>query len=240
MSAFIMCGFLISLSSKNSNTNTSWILVQAQSCQPKAALRLMPLGGSITYGVGSSDGHGYRKVLRDMLIIDGYNVDMVGSRKMKNGHCHEGWRGYRIDQIAAKAAKFIPELKPHVLTINAGSNDCIQDYKIESAGERIDRILQLTWAAVPNSTILLSTLLPNIDTAVESRVLALNKQIQILWKTHAAAGRRIVLVDMHGTRGPMLDQLVADGTHPNDTGYSCMANLWREAFVEATSKGLFR
>ncbi|ETS75446.1 hypothetical protein PFICI_12390 [Pestalotiopsis fici W106-1] len=200
----------------------------------------MPLGGSITHGVGSSDGNGYREILHDTLIADGYAVDMVGSRKTGKGHCHEGWRGYRIDQIAAKAAKSIPELKPNVLTINAGSNDCIQDFEINSAGDRIDQILRLAWSIVPSSTLLLSTLLPNIDTAVESRVLLLNEQIQMLWERHDAAGRKIVLVNMHGSRGPLLDQLVVDGTHPNDAGYRCMASLWREAFAEAASKGFLR
>lgn len=42
-------------------------------------LRIMPLGASITYGLVSSDGNGYRKALRDQLRYDGWNVNMVGS-----------------------------------------------------------------------------------------------------------------------------------------------------------------
>jgi hypothetical protein len=43
-------------------------------------LRIMPLGASITQGVGSSPQDGYRKPLRDHLRSLGYKVNMVGSR----------------------------------------------------------------------------------------------------------------------------------------------------------------
>ena len=44
--------------------------------------RLMPLGASITQGIGSSDGCGYRKILRGMLETLGWKkINMVGSKK---------------------------------------------------------------------------------------------------------------------------------------------------------------
>lgn len=45
-------------------------------------LRILPLGASITWGMGSESagGNGYRKYLRDALRYDGWNVNMVGSR----------------------------------------------------------------------------------------------------------------------------------------------------------------
>lgn len=42
-------------------------------------LRIMPLGASITHGVGSSDGNGYRNALRTKLVSQGNLVNMVGS-----------------------------------------------------------------------------------------------------------------------------------------------------------------
>lgn len=44
-------------------------------------LRIMPLGASITQGVLSSDGTGYRKSLRQRLRDDGWQVNMVGTRQ---------------------------------------------------------------------------------------------------------------------------------------------------------------
>ena len=42
-------------------------------------LRVMPLGDSITEGVGSAQGGGYRTPLYTMLKNLGYNVDLVGA-----------------------------------------------------------------------------------------------------------------------------------------------------------------
>jgi hypothetical protein len=43
-------------------------------------LRILPLGASITWGLRSTDGNGYRKALRDQLRWKGFEVNMVGSR----------------------------------------------------------------------------------------------------------------------------------------------------------------
>jgi len=47
-------------------------------------LRVMPLGASITQGVASTDGNGYRRHLRDKLRFEGWNVNMVGSQATGN------------------------------------------------------------------------------------------------------------------------------------------------------------
>lgn len=44
-------------------------------------LRIMPLGASITQGIASTDGNGYRKHIRDQLRYVGWKVNMVGSKQ---------------------------------------------------------------------------------------------------------------------------------------------------------------
>jgi hypothetical protein len=44
-------------------------------------LRIMPLGASITQGIASTDGNGYRKHIRDQLRYVGWLVNMVGSKQ---------------------------------------------------------------------------------------------------------------------------------------------------------------
>ncbi|CAM5453795.1 hypothetical protein [Streptomyces afghaniensis 772] [Streptomyces afghaniensis] len=46
-------------------------------------LRVMPLGDSITWGVGSSTGNGYRGPLSNKLAADGHPLDFVGT--VQNG-----------------------------------------------------------------------------------------------------------------------------------------------------------
>ena len=50
-----------------------------------AVIRIMPLGNSITLGNSSGELDpnyqvSYRKALWDLLVVDGYDVDFVGSR----------------------------------------------------------------------------------------------------------------------------------------------------------------
>ncbi|KAJ4245227.1 hypothetical protein NW762_014097 [Fusarium torreyae] len=210
----------------------------SQTASRNLSLRLMPLGGSVTYGVGSSDRNGYRKFLQDMLHANGCQVRILGSRKsgsMDNNE-NEGWRGYRLDQIEAKARRSIATIKPNIFTINAGSNDCIQDFQLDRFGQRMSDMLEYLWRASPLSTVILSTLLVNADEEVNSRVLRVNSQLRDLALLKAAAQKRIVLADMNGTEGPQLDDLM-DGTHPNDEGYKKMAHIWFSAIQKARTNG---
>ncbi|RSL86077.1 hypothetical protein CDV31_016454 [Fusarium ambrosium] len=203
----------------------------------KKRLRLMPVGGSITYGVGSSDGNGYRQFLGDMLRTDGYQVQFVGSRRSgsMDDSNNEGWRGYRIDQINSQARKCVPTLLPQVFAINAGSNDCIQDFQMETLGLRMNNMLEFFWQANPSSVMILSTLLVNRDKDVNTRVMRANDQFRQLVELKTREGKKLVLADMDSSRGPQLDDLV-DGTHPNDHGYKKMATIWFGAVQRACEK----
>ncbi|KAF5251078.1 hypothetical protein FANTH_3840 [Fusarium anthophilum] len=211
-----------------------------QATPPDVTLHLMPLGGSVTYGVGSSDGNGYRKVLRDLLLANGYQVCMVGSRRAGSMHNneHEGWRGYRLDQIKSKARRSVATVNPNVFTINAGSNDCIQSHELGAFRQRMDNLLEYLWKTSPLSTVVLSTLLPNAEEQVNSRVLEINTHLRDLVMLKEAEQKRIVLADMYSTNGPKLDDLM-DGTHPNDDGYSKMAYVWFDAIQKARASDFF-
>ncbi|KAI0189795.1 hypothetical protein EV127DRAFT_481628 [Xylaria flabelliformis] len=150
----------------------------ASTTRSRPLLRLMPLGGSVTHGVGSSDQNGYRKALLELLHSHGFNVCMVGSRKAGTfgNNEHEGWRGFRIDQIEAKAKISVGELLPHIFAVNAGSNDCLQGYRLAEASKRLCNLLETLWRASPGSTVVLSSLLVNRDEAIDLRVRTFNKQ----------------------------------------------------------------
>ncbi|OGM49689.1 hypothetical protein ABOM_001807 [Aspergillus bombycis] len=204
----------------------------------RVPLRLMPLGGSVTKGVGSSHGTGYRKALLELLQAQNFEVCMVGSRRtgsMPNND-HEGWRGNRIDEITNKAMKSVGRLMPNLLTVNAGSNDCIQAFRVDQAGERMNNLLEYIWHVSPNSTVLLSTLLVNSDKQVNERVMHVNDRFRTLAEQKATLQRRIVLVDLYND-GPRVESLV-DGIHPNDQGYDTLAMLWFNGIQRALQKGL--
>ncbi|KAL2022828.1 hypothetical protein VTK56DRAFT_4359 [Thermocarpiscus australiensis] len=204
------------------------------------ALRIMPLGASITWGQASSDGNGYRAELRAQLTAAGNPVNMVGSRQagtMRDNDV-EGWPGYRIEQVHARATAngSVPRWRPNVVLVNAGTNDALQNYDVGSAGVRMEALIRDLYAMSPRAVVILSTLVPNGDSAAEKNVLAINSQFGDLARKLRGQGRRLVLVDMHGDAGPSLSDL-ADGTHPNDVGYRKMANVWMTGLVSASDAG---
>lgn len=199
----------------------------------------MPIGASVTHGIGSSDQSGYRKPLLEMLQGNGFNVRFVGSRKAGNflNNEHEGWRGFRIDQIEPRGKASAEEHQPHIFTVNAGSNDCIQDYKPEEAGGRLSSFLETLWSASPGSTIVLSSLIVNRDDAIDLRIRGFNEEIKRLAGAMSVEGKRVVYVDMHGSDGPLVGDLLEDGTHPDDEGYLKMARIWLRGIKMASNEG---
>ena len=67
------------------------------------SIKIMPLGDSITYGVGSSTGGGYRLPLWNELRARGFPIEFVGS--VHTGPAsfdrqNEGHPGWKINQIS--------------------------------------------------------------------------------------------------------------------------------------------
>ena len=149
---------------------------------------------------------------------------------------HEGWRGFRIDEIERKVRKSVQEHSPDIFMINAGSNDCLQCFKIEEAGKRLGDMLDYLWLACPQSTVLLSTLIVNADEEVNSEVMRFNEQCRVLAEKLAIEKRKVVLVDMYTSKGPDVRGLV-DGVHPGDESYNKMSRLWFRGIREAMQKG---
>lgn len=208
----------------------------------KVPLRLMPLGASITYGVQSSTGNGYREYLYNLLAQDGYSIDMVGSRKhgsMKENEV-EGWPGYRIEQVQRKAELAVPSRLPNLFTLNAGTNDAFQNFKVDNAGQRIGELIEYLWQASPGTTVILSTLIINLNATVEARAEKINQQIRKVASEKASEGKRVVLAEMHGSDGPQRGDMSSDGTHPVDKGYEKMAKIWYRSIQKAAEKALIQ
>ncbi|KAI2620283.1 carbohydrate esterase family 3 protein [Hypomontagnella submonticulosa] len=201
-------------------------------------LRIMPLGASITYGYGSSDKNGYRKILRDMLEQNGNKVNMVGDNPAGGmvDDDTEGWKGYTVDQVHAKASKAVPVFKPNIILINAGTNDCIQSVDLARAGDRIEDLLQDLYKDSPRATVILSTLVVNADPETQKRVVDFNTQLKRVGSAFQMAAKRLVVVDMQSDVGPTAKDLIKDGIHPNDAGYKKMAEVFFEGIKEADKR----
>ncbi|KAK3385369.1 carbohydrate esterase family 3 protein [Podospora didyma] len=192
----------------------------------------MPLGASITFGVASSDFNGYRKHFRDRLRFAGWRVNMVGTQEggSMSDRQSEGHPGWEITQVRSAAETAVNAgIHPNLILINVGTNDCRNNNDPGNAGNRMKSLIDYLYGAVPATTILLSTLVPNKVGSVESCVVSVNNQFRSLASTYIAAGRKMYLADMHAFLNQ--DDISGDGIHPTDFGYKKMASVWWDAFL---------
>ncbi|KAH7375470.1 hypothetical protein B0T11DRAFT_345463, partial [Plectosphaerella cucumerina] len=189
-------------------------------------LRIMPLGASIVYGVGSEDfgGNGFRKLLRDQARTFGYPVNMVGTKKggiMKDNDC-EATSGYIVTEIHAEARKSF-KYKPNVVVINAGTNDCVRSIDNANQHHRLRAVIEDIWSNVSLDTVIIvSTLLPLGGVAGDNRNLV-NGLYRQMVRDLAAQGRSIYLADMDA----ITQNELPDGVHPAESGFRKMAaSFW--------------
>lgn len=212
------------------NTTPSYMNEDVSDLSSRAAakfwLRVMPLGASITQGIKSSDGNGYRKHIRDQLRFAGWKVNMVGSKQdgnMNDKVClrglpvmytkvyvsshtnaveqdNEGHPGWTISKVA-EAAKGSVGLRPNLVLINVGTNDCLQKIDIPNTGKRMQDMIDLLLDKIPETTVILSTILPSgHDQACVDTV---NKQLRALKNE----SKRVYLAEMQLT----INDISSDG-----------------------------
>ncbi|KAJ7046221.1 lipolytic enzyme [Mycena alexandri] len=198
--------------------------------------RIMPLGASITFGIGSTDGNGYRADLYNLLAADGNTVNMVGSQK--NGNFldpdNEGYPGFIISQVDAKGIAAMAVQRPNIVTLLVGTNDMIDNVDPAGAPARLTQTIQDVLDAPPLTLVVVSTLPPNADGPSNGRITTYNAALPAVVKSFTDAGRSVILVDSHSVVA--VGDLV-DGTHPNDAAYARMAKLFYNGIQQAFANG---
>ncbi|MFC5826177.1 GDSL-type esterase/lipase family protein [Nonomuraea insulae] len=201
-----------------------------------ATLRVMPLGDSITYGVQSSDGNGYRDELYDYLKVITPEVNFVGSKQggSMSDPDNEGHSGRRIDEITQHAECSVPRYRPNLILLHAGTNDMNQNYKLSSAPDRLKELINHALDHSKRATVLVAKLIPTDKPGLQPRINAYNAALPGVVRDLQGEGKHVLLVDMKRV-------LVRDGlqndAHPTDTGYAKMAGAWAGAVQEAFEKG---
>ncbi|MGW1774989.1 SGNH/GDSL hydrolase family protein [Streptomyces sp. NPDC002104] len=224
------------------------------SSDPRAprTLRVMPLGASTTAGVGSSDFGGYRLPLGRLVAgQSAYRIDFVGSRSQgpMEDNQHEGHPGYTVGRIRAGVDRWIEAAGPDVILLHIGLNDLNRggdpDGAADEAGELVDRIFTLR----PGITVIMQGLVPSTPGSkgrdISGPIAVYNRRLKRIETRQQAAGRHFRFA-----KAPWLtpaDQAdastpaeLADGLHPNGTGYAKVADAFFEAMEQARADGWFR
>jgi lysophospholipase L1-like esterase len=190
----------------------------------------MPLGDSLTYGVGSSTHSGYRAVLRDELLAAGVDADFVGSQSNGLGadNQNEGHPGWRTDNIAERIQQWLSTARPDVVLLDIGTNDLDRDYDRALAPAKTADLIDRITTQLPNVHVVVAKLLE-----VDRFRTTFQRYNAVLAKVVAARAPQVTLADM--SRVPAANTV--DGVHPTDLGYRQMAYQWYQALAPVLGAG---
>ncbi|WP_030948947.1 SGNH/GDSL hydrolase family protein [Streptomyces sp. NRRL S-646] len=207
----------------------------ARAAAASTALRLMPLGDSITWGVGSPSGNSYRDFLGNQLAADGHAVDFVGSGR--NGTMsdpdNEGHSGWHINEIAGIADSVLARYRPNVITLEIGTNDLNGGSQADPAADRLHALIDQITADAPDATVLVGTVIVSTSSTEEATRAAFNARLPGIVQAEQAAGKHVRLVDMSALTTADL----SDALHPNDNGFRKMADAFHAGVQAADAAG---
>ena len=232
---------------------SSALTVYAQSDENEK-LRVMPLGDSITDGFSTQGG--YRvplcKMLEDAGISD--KVDFVGPNW--GGNCydpqHAGYSGYTIDNKSGRTGlySFIDSLMQSnpadVVFLQIGTNDILDHYELDTAGDRLEKLVDAVLSYLPDDGMLYLATLPVMDASntlyispsvftveyMDKCVDEYNVKVRALVDKKQGEGKKIKLAEVNGV---LTKADLYDGVHPSEAGYGLMAKYWYNVLTEYMS-----
>lgn len=198
-------------------------------CPATGPCKVLPLGDSITVGLGF-DG-GYRVELFRRAVEDGHEITFLGTQT-PNGPSmvagvsfprnHEGISGETIAQIAARIPQPGLTEMPHIILLHAGTNDMVQGP--DGASDRLGVLLDKLIDDAPDALLVVSNIIPLPFAA--ALVSEFNATIPGLVQARAEAGAHVLFVDQFD--GFPASELY-DNVHPDEAGYNRMAAKWYSA-----------
>ena len=209
-------------------------LVVVRDCN--SPVTIMPLGNSITYGVGEISGAdlitGFRQPLFQSLKSAGYYTDFVGDRSTgllvvpPFDIDHQGVPGITASEVAVNVYNWLVAHPAEIVLLHIGTNDnSTNPGAVETILDEIDRYETVQGKKV---TVVLARIInrmtPNPDTTT------FNNNVQAMAEARIAAGDKIVIVDQESALTYPTDMW--DNLHPNTAGYNKMDDVWINALAD--------
>ncbi len=206
------------------------------------AVKIMPLGDSITYENHFSDlsdprpigvRSAYRNYLWYKLSDIDFEVDFVGSQKAGqdihppfdvDNEGHPAWTSY---ELAEKSYGWLEGANPEIVLLHAGSNDW--DDSVSGIEEILNDIDQFEKSSGHTVKVFVALILDRVRH--EEWIVRFNKNLRSLVNRRIKNGDDLVLVDMYQGAGIDYHNDMSDNTHPNNVGYEKMANVWFSAIT---------
>jgi lysophospholipase L1-like esterase len=220
------------------------------------ACKILPLGDSITFGVGDEGNGGYRGPLFATVVAAQQKITFTGS--LQNGPTtvsgqtfpqrnegHSGWGISTVTQYSngnAGIAILIPSPAfdagsggmPNIILLHIGTNDASTNDTAtgNTMATRLDGLVSKITGAAPDALLVVAKIIPLwAATAVNT----FNQAIPGLVQKYAGQGKHVVMVDMN-TGFNSSTMFSSDNIHPNTTGYKFMADRWYAAIKDLLPK----
>jgi lysophospholipase L1-like esterase len=205
----------------------------------------MPLGDSITWGVGDEGNGGYRGPLFGLAVGAGQNITFTGS--LSNGPTtvsgqpfpqrNEGHSGWGISEVTpysggnAGITTVIPSPAfdagsggiPHIILLHIGTNDQ-GSLTAPAMAEDLAGLLDEIIAEAPDAYVVVAQIIP-LGYGDNRVIQNYNQAIPGIVEERASAGKHVTTVDMYTGFTPST-MLGTDNIHPNSAGYAFMADHW--------------
>lgn len=200
--------------------------------KPGEACRVLPLGDSLTWGIGY-DG-GYRVALFERARADSKRITFTGSQQngplLAQGQAfprnHEGRSGWTIAQIASTIPRPALDPLPNIVLLHAGTNDVYAHATTAAMADELETLLDRLERAAPQALIAVAEILPLTDPALRAVADSYNHELVRRIAMRQARGEHLILVDQSDG---FATELLSDGVHPTRAGYERMANVWYSA-----------
>lgn len=214
-----------------------------------SACRIMPLGDSITDGIGSSGG-GYRVELFRQAVLAGHEITFVGRQANGPGNGniegqtfprnHEGYSGATIatgmNQLANRVDAALAANPPDIVLLHIGTNNIYQGMPA-NLPDQLGALLDQITSGAPDALVVVAQITPVAESGAQltfpnNGVDEYNAAIVGVVQERVDAGQHLQLVDMNSAleaASPNFVTLLAEGLHPNDNGYAVMARTWYDA-----------
>lgn len=197
------------------------------------SIAIMPLGDSITYGTASTNAAGYRWDLYNQLVNAGHHINFTGTQNDGPGSMdtdHEGHSGWHANQIRDNIYNWLETNTSDIILLHIGTND-INNYQ-DAAGvvaeveQILDSIDQFETDYSRNITVFLAKII-NRRNLLHQRGLITseyNTGLQTMADARITSGDKIIVLDQENAI--IYPDDLYDNLHPNDVGYSKMADTW--------------
>ncbi len=247
------------------------------------AIKIMCIGDSITDGYTSDYVGSYRKFIYHNLKEMGYNIDMVGSKDggwtptytdettgatWEFDNENTGYSGYSILSYSGRSGIYetlqstdcLAQTQPDIVTLQIGTNDVIDNHDVDTAGERLEVLVDYILDNIPQDATLFISPIPPLDPNrsevyswfgnyrhstdwseqynddmaamnVEIALMQYNTQVMALATKKQQEGKNVVFSEAAFEVTDVETQLF-DGVHPNNAGYKAMGDKWAATIDE--------